>query len=307
MKRTIIAGLVAFALLATAGMVSATDVNIEYDGDEVTTHIEDGDVTYNSVVDPSKYVDLDHYVNIGNSFTVIDDWDGYFGSIDIETTFDSPSVHVEDNLYVAALSLEGQQVASSTYEQYEYGTNDLQLTRILEYDVGYVGITTEYESNAQYWDANSETSLDVYSASGFLGQDQIFTSNVGGVWEVDQWKTQRNMLLEVDGPYSMDYEINDLRGDDSGDLDYSFEFEASDGFLFWGGDAIFALDESYTSTEHGSGQWHREDGFSIDMYYQGDSNPDVELNAYGYNNLDTNVLTTVNGDVVTMQGTVEGE
>ena len=310
----ILAAAVTFAVLMMT-IVPATMaeswISIDYDKNDwwthgtISTEIWENGRYFIQDITLFGHTDLFHGVEVGDSFFTFDEWEGKLGAINIDTYYNSPSVMVDDTFYNGALGkFEGQQITTNVPKQWEWGSNDLVLDRVCTWNkVGGVYFNTLYESNAQWYNGEAMFTGTVFSTGkGAFLEQQLFTSHNGGVWEIDQWKTQRNMVVEVKGFHYMNFSINDMRGDDSGGSDYYFNFRE-----YGTGKAQLAFDEFYINTEHGSGQWHLEDGYNIDMAYTAKNFPHIWHYGYGYTDLSGNWNFHINPHgTVWFWGTEEG-
>ena len=307
--KTIFAFLAAFLILAVPAS-AATTMDMTYNQDkgngQIQTSIKDNGIKFNQEVSIYGNTQLMHSVETDSSFTVTDSWKGNGGFVGMHSKFKSPDVKVNDKFGSGAYGkFSGGQMATNVPVQWEYNENALSLERGATWKNGGVALgKTVYEDEASWWDAKYSQGFIVASNQGDFMQDQLFTYHKAGTWEYDQWKIQRDMGAEVKGPYVMGTKITDLRGDESGSKDYEFKFVA---YNQNPSRATMIFDKSYVNAEHGSGQWHNEDGFHTGFYYEGNNYPTVNTHTYGYTNLDSSVYSEMNSNgKFTMTGTVEG-
>ena len=145
---------------------------------------------------------------------------------------------------------------------------------------GEIMATTWYDSSAQWSWAESTMGAFVESdTSGFFGQNLHLDSNFGGVKDVDQWKKQRTMSILASGDYEMGFSGWDTRSSvtpafGSTLSNYGFEFYASNS----AGSGNLFVDDFYTNTEHGAGQYYNPDSLTVlfDYVWTGNGSADIQ-------------------------------
>jgi len=134
---------------------------------------------------------------------------------------------------------------------------------------GVLETTSHYMSSGQWYPAETGSNTWVESdATGSFGQNTHYDYNSGGVYEVDQWKKQRDMSLVATGDYELGYSNLDLRNND-----FQFGFSAV-------GDTMGDLyvDTAFTYSEHG-----RPDSFNSEWDFVYDGSLDQDTYARGEN------------------------
>ena len=139
---------------------------------------------------------------------------------------------------------------------------------------GKLETTSHYMSSGQWYPAETGSNTWVESdVTGSFGQNTHYDYSSGGVYEVDQWKKQRDMQLVATGNYELGYNSIDLRNNE-----FQFGFNAI-------GDTMGDLyvDTSFAYSEHGSGIHYRPDSFNSEWDFVYDGSLDQDTNARGDN------------------------
>jgi hypothetical protein len=134
---------------------------------------------------------------------------------------------------------------------------------------GVLETTSRYLSSGVWYPAETGSNTWVESdATGNFGQNTHYDYNSGGVYEIDQWKKQRNMQIGATGNYELGYNNVDLRNND-----FQFGFNAIGNIM---GDLF--VDTAFTYSEHG-----RADSFNTEWDFLYDGSLDQDTTARGNN------------------------
>ena len=268
------------------------------DGYSITTTDikESGDLGYKFSQDVKAYgnVDVATITETGNSFTVLNTWDGNGGVVDIDTkykkiaarTYHGDPMHMEvsDDFTTGALGkFKGSQWTTNVGP-----VNSYYIDRSCNWkNGGFAHGVTNYKSDVWSNDINARLGLLAASKKGHYTQEQIFKPNEGGTWEYNKW-WDRNNIIHVKGPYLIGASIKDKHAA----KDFGYRFYA------YNNDGTATLFYNRTSAD--------KTGFYVDMFYQGNKYPTANTYAYGNTNLNTNLYTGMVGDTYTVSGTVDG-